>query len=143
MYRSIFISIPDVIFDLSEAQLKSKTNGAWEAIRPGSIACVIASSRKVSAIYKIDAKMRTDVFEDSSRLHVITGKVVGRLPSDVDMQTLLKRFSVDHRELPGNTFSIGFNLTDLGGDLDALEIKTRCGTTTVGELKRKVGAGPA
>jgi hypothetical protein len=71
-------------------------------------------------------------------LDLIGGPVIGKLPHDVDMTTLLTKFGVRHPYLPRNVFSIGFNVANLGKALDALTLKTRNGMKTLGELQSHV-----
>src|SRR5579859_1502 len=124
-YSTIYRSIPQVMFDISDAQLKNAKNREWSEITEGSIACVVNSSRKISTFYYIEANKRADAVDESDNLHVLTGPVIGKLPDDTDMTTLLNRYRVSHRYLPRNVFSVGFNVANLKDSLDALSIKTR------------------
>lgn len=134
-YRSVYPDISSVIFDISDAQLSNAKNGAWGAIEPGAIVCVVTSSRKVSTFYRVEAKRKTEVKDEAGSLqHVITGPVIGKLPQDQDMTHLLNKHNVVNPYLPGNKFSIGFNVADLGNALDSVELNTNNGRRTIGEL---------
>ena len=135
-YRAVYPDIPSVIFDISDAQLSNVKNGAWDAIEPGAIVCVVTSSRRVSTFYRVEAKRKTEVKDEAGSLqHVITGPVIGKLPQDQDMTLLLNKHNVAAIPyLPGNKFSIGFNVADLGNALDSLELNTNNGRHSVGEL---------
>jgi hypothetical protein len=137
-YDRVFPGLRNVRFDLSEVQISNAKNSDWQKITPGSIACVVNSTRKISTFYLIESREPTNEVEDSSRLHVITGVVVGKLPDEPEMTTLLNRYAVRHPELPNNQFSIGFNVADLGDQLDKLKVTAHGQVLTLGELKRKL-----
>jgi hypothetical protein len=137
VYAKIYPSIRHVAFDISESQLNNVRNRDWVDIVEGSIVCVVNSTRKISTFRRIDGKRSTGVVDESGNLlHVITGPVIGKLPQDVDMTTLLKNYGISHPSLPRNVFSIGFNVANLRVALDALALTTKNGMKTLAELKR-------
>src|SRR5207244_3367405 len=79
-YAAIYPDIGNVVFDISDAQLKSTKNRDWYDIGNGSIVCVVNSSRKISTFYRIDANIRTEMTDESGNQHVVTGSVVAKLP---------------------------------------------------------------
>jgi hypothetical protein len=134
-YRAIYPDIPNVIFDISDAQLGNAKNDAWHAIVPGNIVCVVKSSRRISSFYRVEAKRKTEVKAEADGFrHVITGKVIGKLPQDQDMTFWLNKHKVTSQYLPANKFSIGFNVANLGDTLDSVELVTKNGQHTVREL---------
>jgi hypothetical protein len=134
-YRAVYPGIPDVIFDISDSQLGNIKNDAWGAIEPGAIVCVVKSSRRVSTFFRVEAKHKTVVRDESGSLqHVITGPVVGKLPQDQDMTFWLNKHNATSQYLPANKFSIGFNVANLGSALDSVELVTSTGRRTIGEL---------
>jgi hypothetical protein len=136
-YREIYPDIKNVVFDISSAQLRNAKNKDWLQIGTGSIVCVVTSSRRVSTLYRVDEKFEAGVIDPSQGAqHVITGLVVGKLPNPADMTTLLTKYEVRHPVLPGNKFSTGFNVADLGDALDDLLVSSAGGESkTVSELK--------
>ena len=136
-YATIYPDIENVVFDISDMQLKSTKNRDWHDIGRGSIVCVVNRSRKISTFYRIDANIKTEVIDESGNQHVITGTVVAKLPQDVHMTTLLNKHDVRHLYLPSNAFSVGFNVANLKDSLDTLSVKTKAGMTTLAELKRR------
>ncbi len=136
-YCDIYPDLRNVAFDISENQLSNQKNGAWKEIERGCIVCVVNGTRKISTFRRVDARLPTDVIYPShGRLFVITGQVVGKLPQDLDMTTLFNKYHLKHPYLPGNQFSIGFNVGNLGDALDNLVLTTKNGDRTVLELKR-------
>lgn len=122
-YRKIYPDIGNVVFDVTDSQIANAKNRDWMLIRSGSIVCVVNSSRKMSTIFCIDDNRRTDVMDSDGYQHVITGAVVAKIPGDPDMTFLLNKYKVSHPYLPGNKFSIGFNVADLGAALDELVVE--------------------
>lgn len=134
-YRAVYLDIPSEIFDISDTQLSNVKNAAWATIGPGAIVCVVTSSRRISTFYRVEARFKTEVKDEAGNFqYVITGSVVGKLPHDQDMTLLLNKHNVANPYLPGNKFSIGFNVADLGNALDSVELNTNAGRRTVGEL---------
>lgn len=134
-YRAIYPNIPNVIFDISDAQLSKIKNDAWHAIEPGTIVCVVKSSRRISSFFRVEAKRKTEVkAEGGGFRHVITGTVIGKLPQDQDMTFFLNKNKVTSQYLPANKFSIGFNVANLGDALDSVELITDNGQRTIREL---------
>jgi hypothetical protein len=135
-YAEIYQGTRHVAFDLSESQIQHAKNGDWANIAKGSIVCVVNSTRKISTFCRVDEKRASGVVDESGTiLYVIIGSVIGRLPDDIDMTTLLNKYDISHRYLPQNVFSIGFNVASLGEALDDLSLKTKNGMKTLAELK--------
>jgi hypothetical protein len=135
-YKSIH-QIDDVIFDISDTQLSNLKNRDWNDIQPGDIACVVTGSRTISTFYRVKERKETEVASDGGgHLHVITGYIVAKLAENTNMTTLLNKFGLAHPSLKGNKFSIGSNVTNLRDALDALIVKTRDATSTVGKLNK-------
>ena len=134
-YRQLY-SKPNILFDISQSQLGSAKNADWEKIAPNSIVCVVNSSRKISAFCVVSSREPIELPGDPDQNFALLGSVVARLATDIDMATLLNRFGVQHPYLPGNKFSIGFNVADLGSALDELVLQRKSDArTTLGELK--------
>lgn len=134
-YRVLYPGIQDVIFDISDTQLGNVKNFAWTSILQGAIVCIVRSSRKVSTFYRVEAKNKTNVGDESGGFqHVITGLVIGKLPQERDMSSWLNQHDVASQYLPANKFSIGFNVADLGDALDSVKLRTANGLRTIGEL---------
>ncbi|MBA4077342.1 MAG: hypothetical protein C0508_20095 [Cyanobacteria bacterium PR.023] len=135
-YRDIYPTISNVVFDISDSQLKSSKNRDWHKIGAGNIVCVVTSSRKISTFYLIEDSFESDIFDPTEgKQHVITGKVVAKLVPASDMTLLFDQYGVVHCWLPNNKFSIGFNVADLGGSLDALSLTRKMDNVTLGQLK--------
>ncbi|WJV65261.1 hypothetical protein PCO86_13080 [Pectobacteriaceae bacterium CE70] len=137
-YNKIFTEQKNVIFDLSDRQIENGNNSEWKDIKCGDVACVISSSRKVSTIYKIEAiKEYGPVLNEEGHLFVLIGKIIAKALPEMDMTNLLNKHGVVHKKLPDNKFSIGFNVANLGTQLDKLNVKTQEGECTLGELIQK------
>jgi len=135
-YRGIYPEIKNVIFDISEKQIKNKKNSAWLELLSGHIVCVVTSSRKISTLFRVSGvEGLGDHDEEGGETFVLKGMVVGKLNKEQKMESLLNQFKVEHHYLPNNKFSIGFNVANLGNALDPLSIKTKNGEMTVHELK--------
>jgi hypothetical protein len=135
-YKKIYLRISEeVLFDISDKQLRNKINADWFDIQPNDIVCVINSSRKISRFCRVKGKLQTDVVDLSGNQHVITGIAVGRLPQDFDMTTILNRFQISHPRLRGNTFRIGVNVINLRTALSELEIKTPAGLRKLADVE--------
>ncbi|MGS0498289.1 hypothetical protein ACU8V4_14205 [Pseudoalteromonas mariniglutinosa] len=136
-YKGIFTDVEGVVFDLSEKQISNKVNSDWLEISEGDLACVISASRKMSTIYKVSSPIEYGEIkgEKGGVLYVITGKVVAKVPGEPEMTPLLNKFNALHKRLPGNQYSNGFNVANLGSQLDALQVKSRAGLVSLAELK--------
>ncbi len=140
-YKSIYPNVRDVIFDLSDDQLRNAKNSDWKRIHEGAIVCVIKRIEKkesvnINTFYRVERKFRTDVPDENGSLqYVIVGPVVAKLKPEEDMTTVLNRFQVSNTHLPGNKFSRGFNVADLGDQLAALRVTDGSRETTIGELE--------
>lgn len=138
-YRPEYPDHVGVFFDISESQLGSAKNSAWHEIQPGDIACVIRSSRTVDTFYRVDQKLKTDKVDGKDgAAHVLIGTVIAKMIEPTNMQAFLKKMGVKHPLLPKSQFIIGFNVANLGDAFDKVEVKTRDGNATLGELV-KVG----
>lgn len=125
-----------IVFDINDFQLKSKKNEDWLKIKSGNIVCVIKSSRKISTFYRIALKEVTNLDEGEKGFeHVIVGDVIAKLETPQDMTTLLNKFGIRHKYLNENKFSNGFNVVDLGSDLDELIVISNKGITKLGDLE--------
>lgn len=138
-YAKIYTNIENVLFDISDSQLKNTKNAAWYAIEPGDLVCVVRGTRNISTFCRVEGKRRTDISDGEGGFHhVIVGRVVGKLKDDMDMTYVLNKFSVSSPYLPNNKFSIGFNMTDLGNALSELQIRTKDGEVALGTLEPSV-----
>ena len=136
-YRKLYPDMPNVIFDISDAQLKNKKNSDWQFLAPGTIVCVVQKTRKLSTFFRVDEKFKTDLSTPTGgALHVVTGSVAGKLDPSQNMTALLNKHGVSNPYLPNNQFSIGFNLADLGDALSDLQLDTPEGQMSMGELQR-------
>jgi hypothetical protein len=133
-YHDLYPAIRNVCFDLSDEQAANKKNAEWRAISIGSVVCVVNGSRKMSTFYRIDHTQRALPRGESVELNVIAGPVIGKLNPSYDMTALLKKFEVQHRYLPHNKFSSGFNVADLGSALDILEVRSNNKQVRLGSL---------
>jgi hypothetical protein len=134
-YRPDYPGIKGVIFDLSELQIAHKKNAAWTEIEPGDLACVINGSRNIDTFYRVESRIPTDVGAGPDRLYVITGTMVGKMKDPRAMQTILKRYGVQHPYLSNGQFTIGFNVGNIGNGMDDLEVGTREGNKRLGDLE--------
>ena len=53
-YSEVYIGLRNVAFDMSEIQLRNAKNRDWNEINPGSIVCVVNSTRKISTFRRIE-----------------------------------------------------------------------------------------
>ena len=135
-YREIYPSIQNVVFDISDRQLENSRNADWQDITSGNVVCVVSSTRKMSTFYVVDASFKTDLLDPvQGAQHVITGKVIAKLQPELDMTSVLNKYSVNHPLLPGNKFSIGFNVANLRDALSALTLRTGKGVLTLGQIE--------
>lgn len=140
-YKSIYQNIQNVIFDMSDDQLRNTKNSDWERIHEGSIVCVIkrlenSESTKISRFYRVERKFKTDVPDEYGSLqHVVVGRVVAKLEPGRDMTAILNEFGVFNKYLGHNKFSRGFNVADLRDQLAALLVTDGSRETTIGELE--------
>jgi hypothetical protein len=125
-----------VRFDISDVQLNNKKNKDWYKIRAGSIACVVTGKRKLDTFYRVIECRRSDVADGENGFqYIMIGDVVGKLKPAEDMTSVLTKHNVHHPYLPGNQFSVGFNVADLEDKLASLEIDTSDGKRTIGQLE--------
>lgn len=137
-YRLIYPELEDPIFDISDLQLGNKRNSDWYKIEPGCLVCVVTSTRKISTFYKVESKVDSYKYDaESGAQHVILGKVVAKLKPEESMTRILNRNKVNHSMLRDNKFSIGFNVADLGGALNDLQVKTEHGVITLETLETR------
>src|SRR6185436_1967795 len=88
-YGDIYSDVRDVVFDLSERQLKNRMNRDWRQIVPGSIACVIDGSKQVNAFHVIHDSRQANGLEGTQ--YVITGAIVATLSSAQPLNEVLRR----------------------------------------------------
>ncbi|MFT5807908.1 MAG: hypothetical protein ACI9LG_002208 [Moritella dasanensis] len=135
-YKKSYPTESEVIFDISAKQLGNIKNAAWKELQEGSIVCVVTSTKKVSTFCKVTAiKGLGDGDSDGGETFLLFGVVIAKLMPESNMGLMLSKFSVKHQYLPNNKFSIGFNVADLGTALDTLQVRTRRGSESVGDLK--------
>jgi hypothetical protein len=125
-----------VIFDLSDTQLSNAKNKDWNDIVPGSIVCIVNNTRMISTFYRIEENLKTDVVDENGHQHVLRGTVVAKLPQDIEMRKFLNDAGIKHPHLPRNIFGNGFSIANLNDSLDSLVLKTKKGTSSLGDLKK-------
>ncbi|MGK0271262.1 MAG: hypothetical protein ACI88H_001919 [Cocleimonas sp.] len=134
-YKLIFSNQDNVIFDLSDKQILHGNNKAWADVKVGGLACVISSSRKVSTIYQItEVNEYGEIPEEEGVISVVVGKVIAKPIKEMDMTALFNKHGVTHDKLPNNSFSMAFNLANIGNQLDQLEVRTSSGACLLGDL---------
>lgn len=135
-YKKCYPTESDVIFDISEKQRGNIKNAAWNELREGSIVCVVTGTKKVSTFCKVTGiRGLGDNDSDGGETFLLFGVVIAKLMPESNMGLMLSKFSVKHQYLPNNKFSVGFNVADLGTALDTLQVRTRRGSESVGNLK--------
>lgn len=135
-YRKVYPNYKNVIFDLSLIQINNANNVDWGNIKEGGLACVITSSRKVSTIYKVlDIVHCGEVEGEDGDLYLLRGKVAAKFESQFDMTTILNKFNIVHPKLPNNKFSIGFNVANLGHQLDSLQVQVGQAKVSLSEFR--------
>lgn len=88
-------------------------NAGWGKVGPGSIVCVVNSSRKISTFWRIDRNFEAELEGEAELQQSITGIVVA-MASDLDMTPLLNKFKVNSRYQ--ESIQHRFNVADLGSD---------------------------
>lgn len=134
-YQQLYPDLGPVRFDISDRQLANAKNRDWSLITANSIACVVNSSRRMSTLYLIEEVKKTDVVDEHGHQHVVIGPVFAKIPGDPDMTAMLNKHAAVHEYLPGNKFSIGFNVAYLGTQLDEILVRYDKRTISVRELK--------
>jgi len=135
-HKKAFPEESDVIFDISAKKLSSSKNSAWHELSVGSVVCVVKSTRKVSTFYTVTSiKGLGDSESKDGETFILSGVITAKLVPEFDMRLLFDKLEVEHKSLPSNKFSSGFNIADLGVSLDSLEVKTSSGPKTIGKLK--------
>jgi hypothetical protein len=135
-YRKHYPNEGKVIFDLSEKQISNAKNSAWAVIEKGDIVCVVKSSRNISTFFQVTSKFGLkDNDAEYGETFLLTGEVIAKLEKNINMETLLNQFNIDHKYLPNNKFSIGFNVACLKNSLDSLLLKSSQGKITLGSIK--------
>jgi hypothetical protein len=134
-YRNEHPDISNVVFDISEKQIKNVKNSDWNTIKEGSIVCVIKSSRKISTFFVVDSLTNTATADQKhGEIQVLTGRVIAKLASDENMTTVLNRHGVTHPHLPKNKFGAGLCVANIGNGLDDLPVKIAGGETNLGDV---------
>lgn len=132
-YAEVYSDTPGVVFDLSDAQLRKRINREWTQIAPGSIACIIDSSRQLSAFHLISESKRARGMDGEQS--VITGMPLATLSPAQLYRDVLSAHGVTHEYLRNHQFVRGFNVANLGNALDALMVRTIDGSDiSLGEL---------
>lgn len=108
-----------VLFDLSLDQISNATNADWRVLDVGDLCCVINSDRKFSNIFVVREKGYSGIGHD----YVIRGDLVAKVPDDPEFTSLFNRHQVIHKRLPKNMLSNGFNVANLGGQLNNVPVK--------------------
>lgn len=108
-----------VIFDLSLDQINNARNEDWMVLEAGALCCVINSDRKFSNIFVVREKGHSGIGED----YVIRGDLVAKVPYDPEFTFLFNKYHVIHKRLPDNMLSTGFNVANLGDQLNKLQVK--------------------
>ncbi len=135
-YKKIYESENKVIFDITEKQINNAKNGEWNEMAVGDIACVVGSSRKVSTFYVItEIKGLGDNDDEYGETFLLRGEVIAKPLKDQEMTTLLQKHGVEHKYLPNNQFSNGFNVGNLRDALGSLEVQTRGGIVSLSSLE--------
>lgn len=137
-YAEVYPGIRNVVFDISERQLRNRMNRDWHQIGSGSIACVIDSSKRVSAFHQIHENRKTNGRDEPGVQYVITGSVIATVSPDQPLTDLLNAYGVRHEYLPSNKFMRGFNVAHLGTALDDLLVRALDGSElSLGALKAR------
>jgi hypothetical protein len=137
-YKKFYPDANKVIFDISQKQLSNVKNSPWNDIKQGDIVCVVKGSRKISTFYQVTSKFGLkDNDPEYGETFLLTGEVIAKLENEINMETLLNRLNVEHKYLPDNKFSIGFNVACLSNCFDSVLVKTRSGSVPLGALIEK------
>lgn len=124
------------IFDITEKQVNSIVNSDWKEMRIDDLVCVVGNSYKISTIYKINTIDAVGLAgEGYGEIILVKGEVVGKPLQDLQYDTLLRRHEVKHERLNNYQFCNGFNVANLGSQLDSLKLKSKVNANTLGELK--------
>ena len=122
------------IFDLSEKQIASAVNEDWQDLKPGDIVTIITSSKKLSSFYVVKEILDSGVEDEDGKAYIIRGDLIAKSVDEMDFTYILNQHGVSHKRLPDNKFSIGFNIANLGNQLDELPVKTRNGLMKLKDL---------
>mgnify|MGYP001816164750 FL=1 len=122
------------IFDLSEKQIASAVNEDWQDLKPGDIVTIITSSKKLSSFYVVKEILDSGVEDEDGKAYIIRGYLIAKSVDEMDFTYILNQHGVSHKRLPDNKFSIGFNIANLGNQLDELPVKTRNGLMKLKDL---------
>lgn len=128
-YWESYPNIENVIFDISEEQLKNKKNKDWFTIQEGSLVCVILSSKKVSTFYRVDSIIETDLDNVDGVSYALIGEVVAKSDDREDVTRLFNKYNIVHECLPKNKIGVAFNVADIANGLDKLLVKVADGST--------------
>jgi len=122
------------IFDISQKQLGLPVNADWCQLKAGDLVCVVSSSHKMSTVYLVGSVEAADHNEEQGDIFVVKGEVVAKFPQERAYTQTLDRYGVVHARLKNNKFSVGFNVANLGDQLDEAEVRT------AGRLVKQIGA---
>ena len=123
------------IFDMTEKQINLSVNTDWNQIREDDLVCIVSSTQKMNTVYKIDLIERVEQNQEDGNIFVVRGHVVAKFPDELRYTGMLNKYGVEHEKLKKNKFSIGFNVANLGDQMDSALIKSKHDAETLGELK--------
>ena len=122
------------IFDMSEKQIASAVNEDWKDLKPGDIVTIITSSKKLSSFSVVKEMLDSGMEDEDGKAYIIRGDLIAKSVDEMDFTYILNQHGVSHTRLPDNKFSIGFNIANLGNQLDELPVKTRDAQVKLGDL---------
>lgn len=136
-YRNLFPADPGqspAIFDLSEKQIANAINEDWKDLKPGDMITIITSSKKLSSYFVVREILDSGMEDEDGKTFINRGDLIAKSVNEMDLTYLLNQYGVSHKRLPKHRFSIGFNIANLGNQLDELPVKTRTGQVKLGDL---------
>jgi len=123
------------IFDMSEKQISNAINSDWYDLKVGSIVAIITKSNKLSSFYAVNEILDSGMEDEDGKTFILRGELIAKSVDERDFTYILNKHNVSHKRLPGNKFSIGFNLANLGNQLDEHLVKTRNGNIKLGDIE--------
>ena len=115
------------IFDLSEKQTANSVNSDWHDLKVGDIVAIITSSKKLSTFYVVKEILDAGMEDENGKIFILRGDIIAKLIDEREFTFVLNQHDVSHKRLPNNKFCIGFNIANLGSQLDELQVKVRTG----------------
>lgn len=128
------------IFDITEKQINHAKNAEWNEMNVGDLVCIISSSYNMSTIYQIDSIDSFEGDKEYGKTFLLRGHVVAKFPEQLDYTETLSKYHVKHKYLNNYQFTTGFNVANLGAQLDSVVIKSNMPANTLGELKEILNA---